>query len=490
MQNLIAKLTEGLWKHQKEAVEYCQTANHYGLFMEMGTGKTATAINIMRLWFLRRNKVVNSIVFCPPIVVMQWKDEFHNWSKLGVYVVPLVGTGKKRLEIMKKALESNRPSIFITNYESLLMKPLFSLMMDASIEVGIFDESHKLKNPASKRTKAAIKLSDKMNQKLILTGTPILNSPMDIYSQFRVMDGGKAFGNNFHVFQAKYFVDVNIKLRGTQKYFPNWMPRKGIAGEFHKIIDSNASRVKKEECLDLPPLIRKEVCVELSPEQKRVYKELKKDYISFVEGGVIEASMALVKLLRLQQVVSGFVTYEKTIDSEEIRVEKMEDKIFENVPRLNALHDILEEITPNNKVIVWACFKKNYKQIISVCEKLGIKHVEIFGGQTNKQREKAIDSFRNDPDVKVVIANQQAGGTGLNLIEASYAVYYSRDYRLDSDLQSEARNYRGGSEMHSKVTRIDIKCPGTIDDVILETLKRKQNLSEKIVDGLNLIEHI
>lgn len=469
--------------HQKKAVELSETRDHLALFFEMGTGKTPTAITILRLWFLQWNKIENSIIFCPPIVVQQWAEEFDSWSKLGRYVVPLVGPGTKRAKIVKERIESGLPTIFVTNYETLLMKDVFALLMEANIKVGVFDESQKVKNHKAKKFKFAMQLADLMDRKLILTGTPILNTPMDIWSQYRVLDGGATFGKNFYVFQAKYFHDVNLKLRGTQKYFPKWVPRPGLIEEFNKILSTTSLRAKKDECLDLPPLIRKKVYVEMTPKQKRVYKELSEDFVSYVDNGVVDADLALVKILRLQQIVSGFVRIEKVEeDLSQVFKSKYEDLIFDDVPRLKALEELILETTPENKVIVWACFKENYRAIREVCEKHGIKYVEIHGEQTAKKRDQAVRDFREDPDTRLVIANQRAGGVGLNLIEAKYAFYYSRDYSLESDLQSEARNYRGGSDIHSQVVRVDLVTPNSVDQTILQALEKKQNLAEKILD--------
>ena len=130
---------------------------------------------------------------------------------------------------------------------------------------------------------------------------------------------------------------------------------------------------------------------------------------------------------------------------------------------------------------MWANFIEKYKMIADVCTKLVIGYRFIVGGQGNKEREQQMDEFRTDPNVRVMIANQAAGGVGINLVEASYAIYYSKSFRLEDDLQSEARNYRGGSEVHEKVTRIDIVTKGTIDELVNETLSRKNQVSGEIL---------
>jgi SNF2 family DNA or RNA helicase len=119
--------------------------------------------------------------------------------------------------------------------------------------------------------------------------------------------------------------------------------------------------------------------------------------------------------------------------------------------------------------------------IAELCTEMGIAYRQIHGGISHKRREEEMDEFRSDPNVRVMIANQAAAGVGINLVEASYAIYYSKTFRLEDDLQSESRNYRGGSEVHEKVTRIDIVCPGTIDELVSEALANKQNIGEKIL---------
>jgi non-specific serine/threonine protein kinase len=223
-------------------------------------------------------------------------------------------------------------------------------------------------------------------------------------------------------------------------------------------------------------LVRQKYFVGLSKEQKRIYTEMKNDFISFLasdHGGqphAVVANQAMVKALRLQQIISGFVKTEK---GEEIELK-------EN-PRLKALEEILEPIVDYEKVIVWACFKHNYKQIAALLKKMKVEFVTLTGDDSAKDKQDAIHEFQNNPKVRVVVANQSAGGIGINLTQASFCIFYSKCFNLGDDMQAEARNYRGGSEIHSKVTRIDLIAKGTIDQLVSEALENKQDLSEKIL---------
>lgn len=464
------------WDHQKKAIERASSLNEFALFFEMGTGKTMTAINILRHWYKQAGAVKPTLILCPQIVIDQWELEFTKHSKLSYHVVKLKGTGNKRLAILAEHLASRTPKIFVTNYETLAMPAIYALFLQ-HIKYLVCDESHKLKNPTSKRTKATIKLADVTEKRLILTGSPILNSPMDIYGQFRVLDKGKAFGNNFVMFRGKYFYDKNANMP-PQQHWPDFRPRPGLEKAFNEIIYTKAMKADKSECLDLPPLVKVMIPVELTPEQRKAYSELEEQLITYLGDSACVVNMALTKILRLQQIVSGFIDLVEDSD-ENITGDHYQKELKNN--RLDVLRELLEELTPQHKVIVWAPFRRNIKAIQRLCTELKLPHCAIYGGQSERERTESINNFRNDPSYRVCIANPKAGGVGLNLIEASYAIYYGRGYSLEDDLQSEARNYRGGSERHEKVTRIDLYTPGTVDEEIMASLHQKKKISENIL---------
>ena len=473
------------WEHQKKAIALAFKAlvtdklQGFALFMEMGTGKTATTINILRMLFGINKRVMRTIIFCPPVVRENWKREFRMHSKIDQKdIIVLEGAGTKRydkftLNAFEEAFgpltSAKKNKVFITNYESLSMEKLFKMISIWEPEILIFDESHKLKSHKSKRTKLAIKLADKAAYKVALTGTPILNTPMDIWSQFRILDGGQTFDKNFFAFRARYFQDKNAGMP-TTKYFPDWRPIQGLEQMFNGLIYRKAFRALKKDCLDLPEIVRKRVDVEMSPDQRRMYKEMERLYVTYLGDKACVASIALTKALRLQQITSGHFVDDTG-----------QAHNFKTNPRIDALGEILAQLVDDHKVIVWSAFKQNYKAIVALCEKLEAPAVTLTGGMTDKQRQRAIDDFQEKPSVRVMIANQQAGGTGVNLTAASYMVYFSKGYALEADLQSEARCHRGGSEIHESITRIDLVAPDTIDQVITEALARKENLANNIL---------
>lgn len=466
-----------LWEHQKAAVQAATERKKYAFFMEMGTGKTASAITAIRNWSRVAGRRLCGLILCPAgPMVQQWAGQLEDWSPVGKSATPLQGSGARRLKLAKQAKETTKSPIFITNYETLLMKPVFDELLSTGLDFIIADESHRLKNPKAKRTKAAIALSANVPRKLILTGTPILQSPMDLFSQYLFMDEGKSFGKNFYIFLPTFFKDRNAGFKGQPHYFPDYAVRPEKIPEFQRIVAETSIRVEKHECLDLPPLIEKVEPVAMSPEQKKAYKEMADDLITYVGDDAVVASIALVKIMRLQQILSGFAVAETEEGEPTVAV-------FDKNPRLDRLGEIMEEIGPDHKVIIWTAFRETYGRIKDRLQKLGIESAELYGGMSGKKKLEELDRFRGDKSCRALIANPKAGGTGLDLIEASYSIIYSRSYSLEDDLQSAARNHRGGSEIHDKITRIHLVAEGTMDETIMEALKNKEEIGKLIVNN-------
>ncbi len=465
------------WNHQEVTFETCKTRMNYALFYEMGAGKTGTAINIVRYKYAQNNRVMKTLILCPLAVCVQWSRE---WVKFGGErydrdeVLPLVGPTKaKKL----KLLDNFKGNIIIANHESLNVKEIYEWFVKWGIEIIIVDESHRFKNYGAKRTKALFKLGKGTKHRFLLTGSPILNSPTDIWAQFHFMDPG-IFPDNFFVFRGQYMVDQNEKWKGKQNYFPDWQPRDDCFSSLNDVIYRFADRVLKEDCLDLPPFIRQEYRVEMTPAEKRHYKEMLDDFITWldtVDGKkAMVANMALTKALRLQQVICG-----KFVPDDQGEVKRVVHHLDSNRPKV--LKELLADLVDNHKVIIWTVFADTYKDIQKVCEGLGVKYAMLTGQQSQAEKQSGIDAFQGDESTRVIIANQAAGGTGVNLTASSYAIYYTRNFNLEHDIQSQARNYRGGSDIHEKVTRIDLVTPDTIDEHVLKALSQKENMAEAIL---------
>lgn len=466
-----------LWEHQKEGIARALQGNEFGFLWEPGCGKSAAVVNVIRELFTRNRRVMSTLVLAPPIMIETWRREFLKFSKIdSKYLVPLVGTGKQRLATAQRSMRNGRtlePRIWITNYESLLNEELYAFFQQFAPKILVVDEVHRCKNMSAKRTKAAIKLADTADYRYILTGTPVLNTPLDLFAQFRILDRGATFGVNFFLFRSAYFIDKNCFM-SKQKYFPNWQIKPGAIEEMNRLMAKKSMFVKKSECLDLPPFVKKCIYVELSSEQRKHYDSLKKDFITFVEDRTCSTPLAITKALRMQQIVSGFLPLQGEVGIESTHR-------FENNPRKEALRELLKDLGEENKIIVWACFKANYADVREICGELGLRFVEIHGEVSAKAKDEAVHDFNNLPDVKVLIGHAKAGGIGISLCAAQYSIFYSRNFSLEDDVQAEARNYRGGSEIHDHVTRIDIIATDTIDELVVKALETKTQLGVELL---------
>lgn len=505
-----------LWDHQRKALheaikiwEETQLLPNkesrqagYALFFEPRCGKSAVAINVLRYLCNAQKRKLKTLIFCPPRVISNWKAEFHLHSKFTPEeIILLRGPGKNRSNQFRHHTEAGAP-LFITNYESLLMEDLFGAFQKWGPEFIIVDESHRCKDVKAKRSKLLEKLAnprEKVGKEtlirnapytMILTGSPILNNLLDLYQQFRILDGGETFGYwdyrtqrqeplSFRGFQMTYFVDRNAGMP-KQKYFPKWeiktLERDGMDGkaEITQKIAPRSMRVERKDVLDLPPTSRVVVETCLTPAQKKLYGEMKRDFITWYKSEPVVARLALTKTLRLLQITSGFV---KTEEGKEIYLDE--------IPKMQALRELLEDLTPSGKCLVWSVFKENYRQCREVCESLGLDYVEVHGEISQAQQDKNVHRFQTEETVRVFIGHPESGGEGINLVQAPYNIFYSRTHSLKHSIQASARNQSQDSQ-HEKTVRYDLVAVGTLDELVANIVIDKETMAQEVYAELIL----
>lgn len=457
-----------LWAHQKRAIEVARTKEHLALFYEIGTGKTATMINILREEYSRRRIVAPTLILCPLTICAQWKTEFAKFSRIPQEkILVLTGAGKKRTESMNHQLTLGRDFVVITNYEAMQIKDFYATLLKWSPEILVLDESHLIKDSTSVRAKKIYPLAHAAHRRFIMTGTPVLNSLLDLFGQYKAMDPD-IFGGNFFTFRQKFFYDKNAYMP-KHVHFPNWQARPEASSKIGAIIANSSLVAKRADCLDLPELQRIIVPTEMAGKQAKAYAQMERDFVAEVGNQVIAAEFAMTKTLRLQQILSGFLSE----DSE------AEAAWLDSVPKLDIIHDLLVSIG-GQKTIIWTVFRPTYDKLAKVCEKAGYKVAFLTGDQSTTEKQASIEAFRHG-DVNALIANPSAGGVGVNLFEAPVAIYYAKGYSLAHYEQSEGRNYRAGSEMHEKVIHYHLVTPGTIDEVISEALIHKRQVGQEVL---------
>jgi SNF2 family DNA or RNA helicase len=436
-------------------------------------GKTCCVMRI-----LAEKENINKIVYVCPVGVMRNIPKevdkfFPEFSPKKVFIAD----AKDRMHQLDFAVNVYRQGMIVINYEALLNKKVCDMLWDFNPDVFIFDESHRLKNPKAKCSKAALNLSRRCNYRYIMSGTPILKSPIDLFMQYMILDGGVTFGKSYFVFRSIYFYDANKRRAGTRGYFPDWRLSEGSEKKIFQRIQDSSIRANKETELDLPERIEIRKEFELTFEQIKVYRELKKYFITWYKGedgadNSVVATQAVVKLLRLHQICTGYVVSDTGAVTE-----------FRNNPKAEILRETLEEIG-GKKCIIWCSFVQNYEACASVCRDLKLQYVFLTGQQDSSEKQEAIDAFTNNPNINVIIANRQAGGVGVNLTAAAYSITYSRNFSLADELQSRDRNYRIGSEIHEKIVKYDLIAKDTVEELVEKAIQGKNDIARACIDGI------
>lgn len=470
-----------LWHHQSRAIELALPRDEFALFFEPGTGKTRTAIEILNKKMALERRFLKTLILCPLSVIGVWERELKQNGFVTEQLIICDKSGAQRQVRLKNGLYDSGTQkytgqrIVVINYEAVILKDALDIIRQWGPEVLICDESHRLKSHEAKRSKMVYELSKSTKYRYLLSGTPMLRDPQDLFMQMKILDGGATFGTNAWAYKNIYFWDRNANWRQSQNYFPKYEVRPEAIQQILQKMASLSMSVLKKDALDLPPLVRQTIYTELSKEQKSVYEDMKREMISYLDANkemAAVATIALTKALRLQQIVSGFVTHATG------------EYKFKQNPRLDLLKDLVSDLVTNHKVIIWACFKENYRMLRGICEDLNIKCVELHGEVPGAERARNIKEFQENDEVRVMIANQGAGGIGVDMTAASYMIYFSKNFSLEHDVQSEARNYRGGSERHESITRIDLVSPGTIDEPLNLALANKQAIGYELLQGL------
>ena len=449
----------------------------YGaLFLDTGVGKTAVSIKLIE-HKIKTKGYKRIIVFGPSAVLINWDKEFDKFypdRQIPLHISN--GSGQKRRKLLDSFCREEA-GILVINYEVASSRALAGYVERFEPEVMFLDESHMVKGHKSKRSKFVLALRKKAKECFLLTGTPILNQVTDIFMQYRIMDLGKTFGTNYWVFLRYYMEDKNEKMKGSPYYFPKMVTRESALPTLKEKIETCATYIKKQEVLkELPPLISKEYHLEMTPPQKKAYKELKTDLVTEFKGGFVSVENALTKTLRLNTICAGHLT-----DNEG------EITFFEKTKKLEQVVELVRQITHSGeKVIIWTSFTPEVERIASELKKNKVcKNIlYITGKQSAKAKAEAEDQFNSCPNHRVLIANRAAGGTGLNLQAASHSIIYSRNYSLAHEVQSEARNYRSGSEVHSCIVQHNLIMKGTVEEIILEALQKKKDLGSGLLENM------
>lgn len=467
------------YAHQQTAFERAVThyengGRGYALFMEVGTGKTLPALALIgHLYGI--GKISKALIVCPLAVFTAWINDFKHLDVSGELHV-LKGTSNQKIRTLNYLKQASGLQILLTNYESV--RSLGGCIIDWSPDMIICDESQKIKTHNSQQSKALHHLGDRAKYKLILTGTPVGNSPIDFWSQYRFLDKS-IFGGSYYSFLARYAEMSTEVTHSGQRY-------KKLIGYHHlsELVDkahSIAYRVKKADCLDLPEQTNEYRLIDLETQAQKQYNSLKNNSVAELsKTEVVTTRQVITKLLRLSQFCGGFLGGIESLDG-------MSERTIEQVSRakLNALKDLLEdEIASDKKVVIFARFRPEINAIRQI---LGTTpHVVMTGDTTADERIAAVNAFQNDPKIKAFVANPQCAGAGITLTAADTMIFYSLSYSYLEYEQARARIHRIGQK--NTCTYIHLLINNSIDQTVLAALEAKKDIAKLVVDNVKILE--
>lgn len=419
----------------------------------MGTGKTLAAItftNILR----RQGDVKRVLTVCPNTLKYNWAGELKH-SRLPWDVIIIEGSGPAR----KQRLEQIAKTEFawaIVNYEALV--GLAKELKEAGFDMIVGDEAHQIKNPKAQKTKALKAIPTRF--RLAMTGTPVAQNPLDVWSIFDWIRPGY-LGKSFYAFRARY-ADV---YNGAG--FPMIRGFKNLP-ELKRRLDPFSIRFLKTECLSLPPKMHQTIAIDLPPAEMRLYKQMADHMLLELGDAELAATTVLTKLMKLQQITSGFVYFQH------------EDSVLHHVgdAKITALRDLLESLA-GQKVVIWCHLKEELRRISNLLADMKRQHRVLASEMSEEERQHTVRCFNEATSDEVFVGNVRLGGVGINLTGASHCVYFSNTWSLVERQQSEDRLHRYGQK-GTAVNYYDLVARGTIDEYVLSVLQKKVKMSDKL----------
>lgn len=470
------------FNHQKEHLKKHSQKIAWGLFWEQGTAKTKPVLDTASLLYMN-NEIDALLAVAPPGVERNWKtDEIPKHLPPEVArdaMVQVFLTAKKNTKNQQCAMEMlikhKGFSVLLISYNAFMTQKgkdtVWKFLRHRRV-LYVLDESHNIKTPNAKRTKSIISSGKYAVYRRILTGTPIAIGPFDIYAQVRFLDetfwkrkniGGAV---EFRQFFGEWFTAE--ECRRTLGYNPGYdkLIRYKNLDLLEEWLSEISDRVLKKDVLDLPPKLYSKKYIEMTREQKVIYDELREEFIyQFENGDVIDGELPIVRLLRFQQILCNYVPVG---DGEPVRL------LGNKNPRIEAMESIRDQTF--HPAIVWARFHYDVDQLMDL---LGDKAVRYDGMVSDDQAERNKLAFQKG-DVQWFVGTAQKGGPGLTLHQAKTMVYYSNSFRLIDRLQSEDRAHRAGMD-NNPVNYIDIVCPGTVDEHIVDNLRDKRDIASTVL---------
>lgn len=504
--------------HQVVATLNCLNAEGYGEFMEQGTGKTMTVIGRVCMQSPEHKEKTGrkhfTLIVTPSNVRKNWVNEFEKYAWVRGHCVDLRGGQFERYKTLLEAMsgagregaDEEQYVVIVCSYDCLSNS--WDILGRIEWDLAVLDESHYIKWHQAKRTKFAYMLRDQSRARMALTGTPMGNTPMDLFSQLEFLRKGGSGFTSFESFRQFYGVFETVDgTRGRKRM----VDVQNLPFLRERLAAMSFTVTQEEAMPDLPDLTYDMIEVEMVPEQAAAYRDLRDKLFLEIKRDLDDTSKTLTpqniltRLLRLSQITSGFVCYDAETDENGEPVGEREIGVFEPNPKLEELVKQLvgDEDNPvqdDEKTLVWALYKFDIDAICERLDQMGIKHVRFTGETAEDKRLEVEHQFNNDPETRVFVGSAAAGGTGLNLIgyppgrgdefttDVTRQFFFSQNWSALQRSQAEKRAHRRGTRR--PVRCIDLTIVGTIDEEIRARVVNKRQMAAEVKDVRAILKKV
>ena len=444
--------------YQEKAVDFLCKNGSAALFADMGMGKCLMTLSAMCRLMLDSFKVYKVLVVAPlRVALISWPEEMKKWDfdqKITSIVVH--GSHKKRL----LHHDAHGADVTFINYDGLRWLSDNAVGMP-KYDMLVLDESTFIKSHQTKRFKILRSLRKHISRCVILTGTPMPNSMLDLWAQMYMIDEGERLGSSFYKYRNKYFMKAD--------YFGyKWALKKGSKEEITALISDVCMVLKAEDHLDMPELRRNELKIKLSAKRMMEYQELEKDFFLMLENGeAVEAFSSAALSMKLRQYVAGFV------------YDDMRNPIRVHDERLKVLKELIESLN-GKPLLVAVQFQEEIQMVRDYFKDPDLP--AIYSKTSTKQSVEYISAW-NKRELPILMAHPASIGHGLNLQSGGCnMLWYSLTWSLEHFEQTNARLWRQGQE--DTVFMHYIVAHDTIDEAIADTIGGKEKSQQELLRRL------
>lgn len=446
---LMKRMSEKLRPYQKQDASFLLQRNNLASFSEMRTGKSPTLCEVLQ----QRHK--KTIIVCPSSLVLNWREELLNWTDADVFIGK--GTPKKREEVYLDFHMATDFSVLILSKDMVRMDALKIQTM--SFEVMLVDEAHFLRNHRSKQSQAIFTLGKNADFRYALTGTPATNSPIDVYGILKYLEPDAY--PSYWQFAERYFELDDSGFGKTIGGFKNKERKK----EFHEVISSLSVQRKRVEVMKwLPPVQYQTIPLEMSKQQRNAYESM----LDTFEVDDVSASTVLAQLTRLRQITLAPSILK--IDAPSVKRDFLLEWLEDN---------------PTSQVVIFSNFSSYLRELKKEIPNSAL----ITGEEDTSKRYDTVTRFQRG-NIRVILANIEAGGTGLTLDNADAVIFLDRSYNPSSNAQAESRIIPTTEDSNMSCLVLDLVCEDSVDERIIDMVKKKQSITQIVNNYKNVKEFL